>query len=152
MKRIISVVLVAGLAIGVGARQAFAQDKKIEFSLNAGALTESFEEVWATISPQLDFHVTKGFTISTEVMCTSDFYNVVLLPGVLLNYTGRGLFAGAGVVLPVYITGGLEAGNLLLKLNAGYRFGHFHLTAYVITDTSAMFSENIFGAGIGYRF
>ena len=55
----------------------------------------------------------------------------------ILNYTGKGgFFAGAGVVLPVMISEGeSDAGDLLPKINLGYRGNHINLTAYLITST-----------------
>ncbi len=159
MKRIVLAVLVMGLAAGIGAGQAFAQGKKIEFSLNAGAMTllggdVSFEGVLLTLSPQVDIHVAKGFMISPEAMflTNTSFSGVIALPGALLNFVGKGFFAGAGVVFPVAITDGFGTGSLLPKLNIGYRGGHVNLTAYLITDTQALFSMNLIGASLGYRF
>jgi hypothetical protein len=159
MKKVVLAVLMVGLAVGLGAGQAFAQEKKVEFSLNAGAMTLlggdiSFAGVLLTLSPQVDIHVAKGFMISPEAMFLTDveFSGVIALPGVLLNYVGRGFFAGAGVVFPVSISDGFGTGSLLPKLNLGYRGRHVNLTAYLITDTAALFSLNLIGASLGYRF
>lgn len=159
MKKVVLAVVVIGLAAGLGAGQAFAQEKKVEFSLNAGAMTLvggdiSYGTVLLTLSPQVDIHVAKGFMISPEAMFLTDteFSGVVALPGAIFNYVGKGFFAGAGVVFPVSITDGFGTGSLLPKLNLGYRGGHVNLTAYLITDTSAMFSVNLIGASLGYRF
>lgn len=159
MKKVVLAVLVMGLAAGIGTGQAFAQEKRVEFSLNAGAMTLiggdiSFAGVLLTLGPQVDIHVTKGFMISPEAMFLTDteFAGVAALPGVIFNYLGKGFFAGAGVILPVSISGGLGAGNLLPKFNLGYRGRHVNLTAYLITSTEAMFSLNLVGASIGYRF
>jgi hypothetical protein len=159
MKRIVLAVLVMGLAAGIGTGQAFAQEKKVEFSLNAGAMTLiggdiSFAGVLLTLTPQVDIHIAKGFMISPEAMFLTDieFSGVVALPGVMFNYLGKGFFAGAGIVFPVSITDGFGTGSLLPKVNLGYRGRHVNLTAYLITDTAAMFSINLVGASIGYRF
>jgi hypothetical protein len=67
MKKVMVLVLALGLVAGLGSRQAFAQDKKVEFSLNLGAMTfygeESFSAFGLTLSPQVDIHVAKGFMI-----------------------------------------------------------------------------------------
>jgi hypothetical protein len=125
-------VLVMGLVAGIGAGRA----------------------VLLILGPQVDIHVTKGFMISPEAMFLTDteFTGVSALPGVIFNYLGNGFFAGAGVILPVSISDGLGAGNLLPKFNLGYRGRHVNLTAYLITSTEAMFSLNLIGASIGYRF
>lgn len=159
MKKVVVAMVAIGLAAGLGAGRAFAQDKKVELSLNAGAMTLlggniSFAGVLLTLGPQVDIHVTKGFMISPEAMFLTDteFSGFVALPGVTFNYLGRGFFAGAGVVLPVSISEGLGAGTLLPKFNLGYRGNHVSLTAYLITSTEAMFSLNLIGASLGYRF
>jgi hypothetical protein len=160
MKKVILVVLVVGLAVGGGFRQAYAQDKKIEFSLNLGIMTnlgsgDSFTGAALALSPQLDIHVTKGFMISPEAMVVTDFEfsGALVFPGVILNYTGKGFFAGAGVVTLALIGGG-EAGvaGILPKFNLGYRGKRINFTAYLITAFQQMFSENLAGATIGYRF
>lgn len=159
MKKVVLAVLVMGLAAGIGTGQAFAQEKKVEFSLNAGAMTLiggdiSFAGVLLTLTPQVDIHIAKGFMISPEAMFLTDieFSGVVALPGVMFNYLGKGFFAGAGIVFPVSITDGFGTGSLLPKVNLGYRGRHVNLTAYLITDTAAMFSINLVGASLGYRF
>lgn len=159
MKKVFAVLLVVGLAAGLGAGRAFAQNKKVEFSLHAGAMTYvgewgSFEGALLTLSPQVDIHVTRGFMISPEAMflTDTDFSGLVALPGVLFNYLGKGFFAGAGVVLPVSISGELGVGTLLPKFNIGLRGRHFNLTAYLITSTEAMFRNNLIGTSLGYRF
>lgn len=159
MIKVVMVVMAIIMVAAGGAGQAIAQDKKVELSLNAGAMTPlggniSFAGVLLTLGPQVDIHVTKGFMISPEAMFLTDteFSGFVALPGAMFNYLGNGFFVGGGVVLPVAIANGLGAGVLLPKLNIGYRGNHVSLTAYLITSTEAMFSMNLIGASLGYRF
>jgi hypothetical protein len=160
MKKVILAVVVAGLVFGTGFRPAYAQDKKAEFSLNLGVMSYlggegSFSGALLTLTPQVDIHVTQGFMISPEAMVLTDFHfsGVIGLPGVILNYTGKGFFVGAGVVVPVAISeGDAGVGNIVPKFNIGYRARHVNLTAYLITDTKRIFSDNLVGASIGYRF
>jgi len=161
MKKVGLVFLVMGMLAGAAVQQAYAQDKKVEFSLNLGVMTylgsdySSFADFLLAFSPQLDIHVTKGFMISPEVMVVTDtryFSGVIVYPGVILNYTGKGFFVGAGVVLPVAITEDEGVGSIAPKINIGYRGKKVNLTAYLITSTQRMFSENLVGATIGYRF
>ena len=64
-----------------------------------------------------------------------------------------GFFVGAGVVLPVMFWGGeTETGDLLPKINLGYRGNHFNVTAYLLTSTEEMFKDNLIGLSAGYRF
>ncbi len=160
MKKAILAVLAVGLVIGGGIRQAFAQDKKVEFGLHVGAMSYigsegAFSVALLTISPQVDVHVTKGLMISPEVMFRTNFRfsGVVALPGVILNYTARGgFFAGAGAVLPVPISESMGGVTLLPKLNIGFRGKKISLTAYLISSTIARFSHNLVGGSLGYRF
>ncbi len=154
MKKVFSVVLAVVFLAGLGAGQALAQEKKVEFGLNLGVMTD-FEGVAMAFSPQVDIHVTKGFMISPEVMAVTDFQftGALIFPGVILNYTGKGFFAGAGAVVPILISDFWSgAGKLLPKLNIGYRGRHVNLTVYWLTDTAQLFSWNLAGATIGYRF
>jgi len=160
MKKFGLMVLLVGMLAGAAAQQAYAQDKKVEFSLNLGVMTylgsdySSLADFLLAFSPQLDIHVTKGFMISPEVMVVTDthFSGALGYPGVILNYTGKGFFVGAGVVLPVSITEDAGVGSIVPKINIGYRGKKVNLTAYLITSTQHMFSENLVGATIGYRF
>jgi len=163
MKKVFSVLLAAVLVVGLGAGQAFAQGKKVEFSLNLGAMTDlgsygSFSDVLFTFAPQVDIHVSPAFMISPEVMVITDdsfsFDPFLLYPGIILNFTAKsGFFVGAGVVLPVMFWGGeTETGDLLPKINLGYRGNHFNVTAYLLTSTEEVFKDNLIGLSVGYRF
>jgi hypothetical protein len=160
MKKVILMVLAVGLFAGATAEQALAQDKKTEFSLNLGVMSYlggegSLTGALLAISPQLDIHVTKGFMISPEAMFITDFHfsAAIGFPGVILNYTGKGFFTGAGVVVPVIIGEGYSGvGSILPKINIGFRGKKVNVTAYLITDTRRLFSDNLVGATIGYRF
>lgn len=163
MKKVMVMVVAAVLAAGLGTGQAFAQGKKVEFSLNLGAMTDlgeggSFSDVLFTFAPQVDIHLSKSFMISPEVMVITDdsfgFDPFVLYPGVLLNFTAKGgFFAGAGVVLPVvFWDGETDTGDLLPKINLGYRGAHVNVTAYLLTNTDSIFQYNLIGLSLGYRF
>jgi hypothetical protein len=163
MKKVMVMVLAVGLVVALGTGQAFAQGKKVEFSLNLGVMTDlgpdsSFSEALFTFAPQVDIHLSPALMLSPEVMVITDdsfsFSPLLLYPGVLLNYTARGgFFAGAGVVLPViFWEGESDTGDLLPKINLGYRGNHFNLTAYLLTDTESLFKYNLIGLSAGYRF
>ena len=163
MKKVMVTVLAAGLVAALGTGQAFAQGKKVEFSLNLGVMTDlgpdsSFSEALFTFAPQVDIHLSPALMLSPEIMVITDdgfsFDPLLLYPGVLLNYTARGgFFAGAGVVLPVvFWEGESDTGDLLPKINLGYRGNHFNLTAYLLTDTESLFKYNLIGLSAGYRF
>jgi len=163
MKKVFAVLLAMGLVVGLSVGQAFAQDKKVVFSLNLGAMTNlgsggSFNEVWFTFSAQADIHIVPAFAISPEVMAITDdsfsFSPLLLYPGIILNYVSKGgLFVGAGAVLPiVFWEGESETGDLLPKINVGYRARHLKVTAYLITDTEELFESNLIGLSLGYCF
>ncbi|MCK7480029.1 MAG: hypothetical protein M0C28_24170 [Candidatus Moduliflexus flocculans] len=38
-----------------------------------------------------------------------------------------------------------DTGDLLPKINLGYRGNHFNLTAYLLTDTESLFKYNLIG-------
>jgi hypothetical protein len=159
MKKVLLVVLAVAVAVGIGAGGAFAQDKKVEFVLNIGAMTFyggdlSFSGVGLVAGPQVDIHVTKGFMISPEFTFLTDthFSGVVGLPGATLNYVGRGFFIGAGVVLPVSISEGLGVAELLPKVHLGYHGRKINLSLYTITAFNGMFRYGLVGVNLGYRF
>lgn len=163
MKKVFLVLSAAALVAGLGAGPAFAQGKDVEFSLNLGAMTDlgsngSFSDVLFTFSPQVDAHISPAFMISPEVMLITDdsfsFDPILLYPGVILNFTSEsGFFVGAGAALPVaFGDGDTETGDLLPKINLGYRGSHFNMTAYLLTSTEEMFDDNLVGLSVGYRF
>ena len=157
MKRIVSVALAAGIVSLSGFGPAYAQDKTVEFSLNVGTMTAiggdaSLSSFAFTVSPQVDIRVAKRFAISPEAMFITDFFNVAALPGVLLNYMGKGFFAGGGAVLPVAIAGGVGFGNVMPKVNIGYRGRDFNLTAYAVGAFEGVLQWGLVGASVGYRF
>ena len=159
MKKVVMVVLAAALVAGLGTSAAFAQEKKVEFSLYAGALTFyggefTLTDIGLTAGAQVDVHVTKGFMISPDFMFVTDteFSGVVGLPGVTFNYLGSGFFIGGGVVLPVAISGEVGVGELLPKVHLGYRGKRVTLSVYTITSFNMVFKAGLVGASLGYRF
>jgi hypothetical protein len=165
MKKVILVVLVAGLFAGAAAEQALAQEKKAAFSLNLGVQTNiwsgtSFDNAWFTLDARVGIPLGKSFEISPEVMATVDdsfnFDLVWLYPGVMLNYKAGNFFVGAGAVLPVVFGGGeSDTGNPAPKINIGYKYGKLMITAYAITWTESgldFLDMNFVGVTLGYRF
>ena len=158
MKKAVLAGLMAGLIAGLGSGPAFAQQKKVEFSLNLGVMSfygwESFSTFLLTLSPQVDIHVVKGFMISPEAMFITDFEfsGVAAFPGIIFNYEGKGFFIGGGAVLPVSISGEVGVGELLPKVNVGYRGKRINLTVYTITSFNGIFRAGLVGASLGYRF
>jgi hypothetical protein len=159
MKKVAMALLVFGAAAAVASGPAWGQDKKVEFSVNAGVMTfygSGFDVsgLGFTLSPQVDIRVAKGFMISPEFMFLTDssFSGVIGLPGVIFNYVGKGFFIGGGAVLPVSISESAGVGELLPKINIGYRGGHINFTVYTITAFNGFFKYGLAGASLGYRF
>jgi hypothetical protein len=159
MKKVVMAVLAAALMAGLGTTGAFAQEKKVEFSLNAGVMTFyggdlTFSGLGLTAGPQVDIHVAKGFMISPEFMLVTDthFSGLAGLPGLTLNFVGRGFFIGGGAVLPISISDGLGVAELLPKVHLGYHGRKVNLSVYTITAFNAIFRYGVVGASLGYRF
>jgi hypothetical protein len=153
MRKVMFVALILSLVAGLGSRPVHAQDKKVEFSLNLGVVASSPEGIRLVLSPQLDIHPTKRLMISAEAMFCM-IGDLTIYPGVIINYTVKRVFAGLGIALPIApnLFGGAEVDAPLLKLNIGYRGKRINLTTYLMTSTQEIFSENLVGATIGYRF
>jgi hypothetical protein len=162
MKKVFVALLVIGFLAAVAAAPAWAQEKKISFSLNAGVQTNvfqgtSFDKAWFAPDARLGILLGRSFEISPEVMAVFMSGGTMVYPGVMLNYRIGGFFLGAGAVLPWAISsdGESDTGNLAPKINIGYRFGKFQVTAYMIawTESGIDFLDlNYIGASLGYRF
>ncbi len=166
MKKVGLVLLVAvGMLAGGAARDALSQGKKTQLSLNLGVQTNlsqgpSFNSAEFTLDARVGFRLGKSMELSPELMAVIDgefhLNHAYFYPGVILNYTTKGFFVGAGVVLPIFR--GEEAsdtGHPAAKVNVGYRLKNWMLTAYVIAWAEAdidILDGNWIGATIGYRF
>jgi hypothetical protein len=168
MKKVLMGVLLLGLIAAVSAAPAWAQDKKLGFSLNAGVQTNvwngsSFDKAVFTLDGRVGIALGRSFEISPEVLCVFNYASyfdesgaTLLYPGVMLNYKAGKLFVGLGLTLPWVFSGGEnDTGNLAPKINIGYRAGHFQVTAYMITWTEEgldFLDINWVGLTLGYRF
>jgi len=165
MKKVGLMVLVVGMLAGAAVQLAYAQDKKVEFSLNLGVQTNvwsgsSFDYASFTLDARAGIALGKSFEISPEAMFvvddSFDFDVVFLYPGVMLNYKAGNFFVGAGAVLPiVFGDGESETANIAPKINIGYKYGKLMITVYALTWTEPgidFLDMNFVGATIGYRF
>ena len=166
MKKVIMAFLAVSMLAGGAARQALAQGKKIQLSLNLGVQPEvsrhghAFDFVSFTLDARIGIRLGKSMELSPELMAVIDgpvhLNHAYFFPGVILNYTTKGFIVGAGVVLPIFR--GEEAsdtGHPAAKVNVGYRLKNWMLTAYVIAWAEAdiaILDANWIGATIGYRF
>ena len=83
--------------------------------------------------------------ISPEFMFLTDssFSGVIGLPGVMFNYVGKGFFVGAGPCCRSRSPKTAGAGELLPKINIGYRGGHINFTVYTITAFNGFFKYGL---------
>lgn len=165
MKKVMTVVLAVALMAGLAATGAWAQVKKVDVSLNLGVQTNiwsgtSFDNAWFTLDLRVGIALGRSFEISPELMYATDdsldFSWSNLYPGVLVNYKSGGFFAGAGIVLPIgFGEGESDTGNPAPKVNVGYDFSSFKVTAYFIAFTESginFLDMNQAGVTLGYRF
>jgi len=165
MKKVILVVLVAGFVSALALPQAWGQEKKAQFSLNAGVQSNvfqgtSFDGASFTLDARVGVALGKSFEISPEVMFVLDgvFEGDVnfFYPGVMLNYKAGNFFLGAGAVLPIaFGDGESDTGNIAPKINIGYKYGKVMFTIYAIAWTESdidFLDMNFIGATIGYKF
>ena len=141
-----------------------------QFSLNGGIQTNlwngsSFDKVVFSLDVRAGIPLGRSFQVSPEFMAVYNYAsyfdapgaNVWLLyPGVMLNYQAGSWFFGLGAVLPI-VTGEGESdtGNVSPKINIGYKFGQWQITAYMITWTESgmdFLDINWVGLTLGYRF
>lgn len=169
MKKVLSVLLAAGF-MAVGALQpAWGQEKKAQFSLNAGVQTNvwegtSFDKALFTADARVGILLGRSFEVSPEVMVVFSYLNMfggsggtLLYPGVMLNWRARNFFVGAGAVLPwAFYEGESESGNLAPKVNIGYTLPNgLQLTAYYLCWTEEgidLFDAGFAGITLGFRF
>jgi hypothetical protein len=166
MKKVgVILLVVVGMLAGAAVQQANAQEKKAQFSLNAGVQTNiwngsSFDGASFTLDGRVGIALGKSFEISPEVMFVLDgvFEGDVnfFYPGVMLNYKAGNFFIGAGAVLPIaFGDGESDAGNIAPKVNFGYKFGKLMITVYALTWNESgldFLDANFIGATLGYRF
>ena len=172
MKKVMMTVLVAVLftaAVAVG--PAWSQGKP-NFSLNLGVQTDifngtSFDKALFTVDARAGFLLGRNFEISPEVMAVFnyDYFALglnswLLNPGVMLNYKAGAFFVGAGAVLPIMFWSGAgdsgsDSGRVSPKINIGYIYGNFQVTAYLTAWTGEgidFLDVNWAGITLGYRF
>lgn len=169
MKKVFAVLVVVGVLAVAAAAPAWAQDKKVTFSLNAGVQTNifngtSFDKALFTADVRAGFMLGRSFEISPEVMVVFSYLRAfggpggtLVYPGAMLNYRSQNFFAGIGAVLPwAFAMGTSDTGNPAPKVNIGYTFPNgIQLTAYYLTWTESgisLFDIGFAGVTVGYRF
>ncbi len=169
MKKVLAVLLVVGIVALAAAAPAWAQDKKISFSLNAGVQTNvfngsSFDNAAFTADGRVGILLGRNFEISPEVMAVFNYGTLfdesggtLLYPGVMLNYRARSFFVGIGAVLPWwFIDGDSGTDRISPKVNIGYTFPNgIQVTAYYLTlneQYTDLFDLGFAGLTIGSRF
>jgi hypothetical protein len=169
MKKAFAALLVVGLLVVAAAGPAWAQEKKVTFSLNAGLQTDifngsSFDKALFTVDGRVGLRLGRSFELSPEVMVVFRYLSLfdegsgtILYPGAMLNYRSKNFFVGVGAVLPwAFAMGTSDTGNPAPKVNIGYTFPNgIQLTAYYLTWTESgisLFDIGFAGVTLGYRF
>lgn len=164
IKKIIIGLLVLGM---VGVIPAWCQHDK--FSLNFGLQTNiwdwsSFDKAAFTLDARLGSKLTKSLRVSFELMgmynygsfISSDMDVWLIYPGVMLNQDFGRFFVGLGLAWPFAIgEGEVDVRTPAPKINVGYIFGRWQVTAYLITWTDKgldFLDWNWAGISLGYRF
>ncbi len=154
--------LLALLATGLLAGGAFAQapQKRVALSLSAALLFDSEESGGAQWGMDLraGFRLGRRLQLSPEIMYAGFAGHSFLFPGVMLNYMGREIFAGAGLVFPLQVSGyGGSESSVAAKFVLGYAKGPIILTGFfmgsITTDEyTSLFEHNRIGLTAGFRF
>jgi hypothetical protein len=156
MKKLILGLLLAGLLAG----GAFAQapQRPVIFSVSAGLLYDSEESGLAQwgLNLWVGFRLGRHLMIAPEAMFAGSPGHSFFYPGILLNYMGRRMFVGAGVVKPIEMVGRGDT-SLAAKFVLGYGGGSFVVTGFfmgsVETDQyTSLFEHYRIGLTFGFRF
>lgn len=159
MKKVIMAFLAVSMLAGGAARQALAQGKRTQLSLNIGLNydNESEEMFMWTIDARAGFRLGERVQLSPEVMCAGAYNELVISPGVILNYVARRAFFGGGLVVQFRHDWWDDYFDAAAKFNIGFAWTHLILTAYYIgrfyTDEETdLFGYHQIGFTFGYRF
>ena len=155
MKKVIPRLIIIGLLLGGISQQAKAQDKGLEFNLNAGALTSfDFDDILFTFGAGLDYHLGEHISISPELQLWTfnfEFKEIYLNPGIILNFRLKNFFIGGGVISPFEGLSPIYP-YFLPKINAGFRIKNIKLTLYLIFPNDDFPELFLTGANIGIVF
>jgi hypothetical protein len=159
VKKVFLGVLVMSLLLG-GNLQA-ARKKKVVLSWNSGIMTHIgsggvFSVLLLSEGIQADLKLNSNFQLSPEVQLLYEPFRddyLFINPGLVLNFTSKKFFAGAGVILPVlFEMDGVRFGRLSPKFNIGFIEGDTFLAFYIITDKRHLFRDNLVGLIVGFKY
>lgn len=142
---------------------AFAQhmqaSRPLNFYLRGGILTESnfkFNNYLWLVGANLDVQFGPVLMLSPEcdvIIYKLEFNPVFIMPGVILNFHASGFYAGGGATIPIMIGSGYSyEGDILLKLNAGFKKNYFKIQAFLLTPFESAFDYTVIGATVGFGF
>lgn len=158
MKKGFFMASVALLILSASARQGQAMGP-FNFYVRGGILTESnfeFDDVLWLVGANLDLHFGKILMLSPEcdvIVYELKFNPIFIMPGAILNLRAGGFYAGGGAAIPIIIGSGYSyEGNVLLKLNAGFKSDSFKLQAFITTPFENLFDNILIGATLGFGF
>lgn len=158
MKKAFYTALMALLILFASAQEGQAKGP-INFYVRGGILTESnfeFDDILWLVGANLDFHFGPILMLSPEcdiIVYEFKFNPVFIMPGATLNLYFDGFYAGAGATIPIIIGSGYSyEGNVLLKLNAGFKTNYFKFQAFLLTPFESIFDYTVIGATVGFGF
>ena len=131
----------------------------LNFYIRGGILTESnfeFDNILWLVGANIDLHFGPILMLSPEcdiIVYEFEFDPIFIMPGAILNLHASGFYAGGGVTIPLIIGSGYSfQGNVLLKLNAGFKTNYFKLQAFLLTPFKNLFDSTVIGATVGFGF
>ena len=151
MRKVILCFSIMGLLLGGIVQKARAQDKKLEFNLNIGALTEiQFLDVLYTLGAGLDYRLGEHIMISPELQLWKAPDIILSSVGAILNLRQENFFVGGGLLFQFPVLGDqlLDMSYLMPKINAGFRISKIKFTFYLISG-HGLFELVWFGGSIG---
>jgi len=162
MKRGALIVLIVAMGLALASSPIQAAEKAFDFGVNFGVVSDDsfkFSPFTWSAGAEFDFYFGEYLMLSPEVMLwiqKFDFKNLWLIPGAMLNARIQTFFAGAGVVLPIFLSSGTStvADKFSFKVNAGWMSTGQKLTFYIITPFEDAFKKGntTFGLTLGFMF
>jgi len=157
MKRLVSLVLTAGI-LGFWAPSLIpAENQRIGFLINLGLMTkEGGAPNWLTLGPELMIPVGTILSFNPEVTVWGsnfEFRNYYVVPGALINFRSGHFTFGAGAVRRFWFStyaNGSSSEKISPKFQVGYRSRNSRIALIVIPVLSEDFVS--FGLTLGMGF
>ncbi len=156
MKRALLIVLAAVLLAGAAVAQA--PGRRPAFSVSGGLLYDSDDQglvQWGLLL-SVGFRLGRHFFLSPEAMFAGTTGRSVFYPGLVLTYSGRKWFTGAGLVQPVEMYGQSET-SLAAKFVLGFTGRSYAVTGFFMGSLKTGADRSLFdhyriGVTFGFFF